>query len=69
MRYLNEDIQISPMEIKAIGVKKNDIVSIEDFYRESSGDFKLLVKSIKNKKSAWFTYDDKQEAQEEGWKV
>jgi len=44
MRYLNEDIQISPMEIKAIGVKKNDIVSIEDFYRESSGDFKLLVK-------------------------
>ncbi len=61
--------QKAPFDIPEINIKKGQMVHIVSAHIDTSRDFRMEVISPGVDKSAWFVYDNKIEAMEEGWEV
>lgn len=61
--------QKAPFDIPEIKVKAGQIVAIVSAYTDASRDFRMEVLNPGISHTAWFMYDNKVEAQEEGWEV
>jgi hypothetical protein len=61
--------QRSPIDIPEISVSRDQMVSINSAYTDASKDFRLELLNKNTGQTIWFMYDDKKEAQEEGWVV